>query len=138
MLGLRVVDMLYDIQSKQGGLMRCTTSSQSRYAPPPYTGGLVALGGGLTRADTDTVELTVKTLLRHLITRKFDSPTNSLRAPHMSVPSPRSYIVGTYLVLSVLAINLALLSIRLDLGEVLSAAAHCTTVPLSCTTVPLR
>eukprot|EP00959_Pyramimonas_sp_CCMP1952_P082683 1727878-Pyramimonas_sp.AAC.1 len=35
--------------------------------------------------DTDTVELTVKTLLRRLVTRKFNSPTNSLRAPYFRV-----------------------------------------------------
>eukprot|EP00976_Prorocentrum_cordatum_P011637 234452-Prorocentrum_minimum.AAC.1 len=31
--------------------------------------------------DTDTVQVTVKTLLSHLVTREFNSSTNSLRAP---------------------------------------------------------
>eukprot|EP00959_Pyramimonas_sp_CCMP1952_P435718 9124201-Pyramimonas_sp.AAC.1 len=40
-----------------------------------------------------TVELTVKTLLSHLITRKFNSPTNSSRTSYVRVSSPG--IVGT-------------------------------------------
>ena len=35
--------------------------------------------------NTDTVELTVKTLLRHLITRECKSPTNSVRTPYVCV-----------------------------------------------------
>eukprot|EP00959_Pyramimonas_sp_CCMP1952_P323158 6762217-Pyramimonas_sp.AAC.1 len=38
--------------------------------------------------DTDTVELTVTTLLSHLTTGEFNSPANSLRAPSMSELSP--------------------------------------------------
>eukprot|EP00976_Prorocentrum_cordatum_P067004 1178541-Prorocentrum_minimum.AAC.5 len=35
--------------------------------------------------DTLTVELTTKTLLSHLITRKFNSPANSSRTPSVRV-----------------------------------------------------
>eukprot|EP00959_Pyramimonas_sp_CCMP1952_P024201 508009-Pyramimonas_sp.AAC.1 len=35
--------------------------------------------------DTDTVELAVKTLSSHLITRESDSPTESLRTPYVRV-----------------------------------------------------
>ena len=35
--------------------------------------------------DTGSVELTIKTLLSHLITRKFNSPTHPLRTPCVCV-----------------------------------------------------
>eukprot|EP00959_Pyramimonas_sp_CCMP1952_P450463 9432160-Pyramimonas_sp.AAC.1 len=35
--------------------------------------------------DTDTAEVTVKTLLSHLVTREFNSLTNSLRTPYVRV-----------------------------------------------------
>eukprot|EP00959_Pyramimonas_sp_CCMP1952_P374122 7834965-Pyramimonas_sp.AAC.2 len=38
--------------------------------------------------DTGAVELTVKPLSSHLVTRKLNSPTNSLRTPYMSVSGP--------------------------------------------------
>eukprot|EP00976_Prorocentrum_cordatum_P094390 1189764-Prorocentrum_minimum.AAC.2 len=39
--------------------------------------------------DTDTVELTIKTLLSHLITRTCNLPTNSLRTPYVHVEPSR-------------------------------------------------
>eukprot|EP00976_Prorocentrum_cordatum_P067423 1178741-Prorocentrum_minimum.AAC.9 len=45
-------------------------------------GGAVSSALGL---HTDTVEMTVKTLLSNLITRIFDSPTNYLRTSHVRV-----------------------------------------------------
>eukprot|EP00959_Pyramimonas_sp_CCMP1952_P376739 7890640-Pyramimonas_sp.AAC.1 len=40
--------------------------------------------------DTDTVEVTVKTLLSHLVTRKFNSPTIVLRTAYVRVePYPQ-------------------------------------------------
>eukprot|EP00976_Prorocentrum_cordatum_P071447 1180330-Prorocentrum_minimum.AAC.1 len=43
------------------------------------------LFSSLIGLDTATVELTVKTLLSHLITRKFNSPTNSSPTPYARV-----------------------------------------------------
>eukprot|EP00959_Pyramimonas_sp_CCMP1952_P054531 1139985-Pyramimonas_sp.AAC.2 len=43
--------------------------------------------------DTDTAELTVKTLSSHLITRKTNSPTKSLRTAFVSVSSPSDLLL---------------------------------------------
>eukprot|EP00976_Prorocentrum_cordatum_P095135 1190064-Prorocentrum_minimum.AAC.4 len=51
-------------------------------------------GNPAVRLDTDTVELTVKTLLSHLITREFNSPTNSLRTQYVRV-EPYPALEGT-------------------------------------------
>eukprot|EP00959_Pyramimonas_sp_CCMP1952_P374741 7848305-Pyramimonas_sp.AAC.2 len=51
--------------------------------------------GNLTAwLDTDTVELTDKTLSTHLVAREFNSPTNSLRTPHVRV-EPYKVRAGT-------------------------------------------
>eukprot|EP00959_Pyramimonas_sp_CCMP1952_P088828 1858581-Pyramimonas_sp.AAC.1 len=37
------------------------------------------------RLNTDTVKVTVKTLISHLVTRKFNSPVRSLRTPYVRI-----------------------------------------------------
>eukprot|EP00976_Prorocentrum_cordatum_P032628 664353-Prorocentrum_minimum.AAC.1 len=59
-----------------------SASSKVRVSPPP-----LGASGCRVGLDMDTVELTIKTLSSHLITRKFNSPP-ILYGRHMSVSSP--------------------------------------------------
>eukprot|EP00976_Prorocentrum_cordatum_P066481 1178331-Prorocentrum_minimum.AAC.3 len=69
--------------------MQCATRAWCRGRSGPGGGALEFEGAGRwIGLNTDTVQLTVKILLSHLITLELDSPTNSLRTPYISVLSP--------------------------------------------------
>eukprot|EP00959_Pyramimonas_sp_CCMP1952_P001559 32043-Pyramimonas_sp.AAC.1 len=74
--------MIEKLRLKNATLKNQITKMEQQLQQKEEMGEVGPLNSIRLGLDTVTVELTVKHLLRHLVTREFNSPANSLRTPY--------------------------------------------------------